>query len=46
MAATIAIIIGVIAFALGLTAFILVLELRSTVAAYLGKNEFSALVFF
>jgi hypothetical protein len=46
MAAIIAMIIGCIAFALGLTAFILVLQLRSTVAASLGKNEFSALVFF
>ena len=39
MAAVIAIIIGGIAFALGLTAFILVLLLRSTVATSLGKNE-------
>jgi hypothetical protein len=40
MGAIIAIIIAIIAFAFGLTALILVLLLRSTVAANFGKNKF------
>ena len=42
MAATIAIIIGIIGFAFGLTSLVLVLLLRSTVASQLGKNKFSS----
>jgi len=41
MAAIIGIIIGVIAFAFALTSLVLVLLLRSTVAAQLGKNKLS-----
>jgi hypothetical protein len=46
MAAIIAIIIGVIAFAFGLTALILVLLLRSTVANSLGKTTRFGLFYF
>ncbi len=46
MAAIIAIIIGVIAFAFGLTALILVLLLRSTVNSSLGKSTCFDLLYF